>query len=119
MLAPLHEHLWLLAFAFNDEGAPDLIPRLLLANAECARLFERRMEGIEAASEALRLAQRSGMRLVEADARLLLARLAWANRDVQEARAHAQAARALVQETGYARREKEVETLEQALWRLP
>ncbi len=55
------------------------------------------------------------MRLHECDAHLEWARLRWSAGDLDGARRHLDAARALVASTGYRRREREVEELARAL----
>ena len=59
----------------------------------------------------MRIARRSGMRLLQGDAHLEYARLALTGA-TEKAREHVAEARPLVQETGYGRRRPEVEVLE-------
>jgi hypothetical protein len=63
----------------------------------------------------MRIATRSGMRLHECDAHLELARLALAEGKPDAARAHLARAATLVQETGYHRRDEEVQRLQTEL----
>jgi len=61
--------------------------------------------------EAYEIATRGGMRLHECDAHLGYARLAVAEKDYKIAKEHLAKARGLVDETGYRRRERELEEL--------
>jgi tetratricopeptide (TPR) repeat protein len=65
--------------------------------------------------EVFRIATRSGMRLHLTDYHLASARLALANRDSAKARVHFEKAEALIQETGYHRRDAELEQIRAAL----
>jgi tetratricopeptide (TPR) repeat protein len=61
--------------------------------------------------EVFRIATRSGMRLILTDYHLASARLALANNDHDQARAHFEKAATLVHETGYHRRDPDLEKL--------
>ena len=63
------------------------------------------------------MAERNGMRLLACDANLERARLAVAHGDTATARAHTEATRAIIAETGYHRRDRELVALDQALSR--
>jgi hypothetical protein len=62
-------------------------------------------------NEALRIAARGSMRLFEADCHLEQARLSLARGELAHARSSVAAARALIEQTGYHRRDAEVEGL--------
>jgi tetratricopeptide (TPR) repeat protein len=85
-------------------GRLDNLPLALLA-----RGTQRDLE------EAFRIASRSGMRLYLADYHLISARNSVKAGDFDEARDHFQKADKLVQETGYHRRDKELDELRQSL----
>ena len=68
-------------------------------------------------SEVEDVAERSGMRLLACDAHLERARLTLAAGDAAAARTHANAARVIVAETGYHRRDRELAALADALSR--
>ena len=71
------------------------------------------MAGAEAdLSEALEIAERGSMRLLECDAHLEWARLCRQRGDRDGLERHVARARKLVEETGYGRRRREVEWLE-------
>jgi tetratricopeptide (TPR) repeat protein len=67
--------------------------------------------------EALRIASRSGMRLYLADYHLAAARPALGKRRLAQAREHFEKAEALIHETGYHRRDLDLERLRSALTR--
>jgi tetratricopeptide (TPR) repeat protein len=93
----------------------DHLPLGLLGRAAYSRVageFDRARRDLD---EVMRIATRSGMRLFECDAHLELARLALAEGDPAAARPHLGRAAALVQETGYHRRDDEVKKLRDQL----
>jgi tetratricopeptide (TPR) repeat protein len=95
-------------------GQIDDVPRGLLARAAYFRvvgLYDRARRDLD---EAMRIATRSGMRLFECDAHLELAWLAVAEGE-PDARDHLARAAALVQKTGYHRRDGEVQKLRDQL----
>ena len=65
--------------------------------------------------EAFVIATRGGMRLFEADCHLSYARLALAQGDKAQAREHLATAKALIERTGYHRRDGEVKELEEMI----
>ncbi len=81
-------------------GALDDLPRGLLARGTPHDL-----------EEVFRIATRSGMRLHLTDYHLASARLALANHDLVKAREHFEKAETLVNETGYHRRDKQLDQL--------
>ncbi|MBI1760749.1 MAG: TIR domain-containing protein [Acidobacteria bacterium] len=105
----------------RQAGRLDYLPLGLLARAAWQRLAGAGSDAGLAArawrdvNEALRIAQRGSMRLHLADAHLEAARLCLAQRDATQARSHWEQARDLVAQTGYHRRDGEVEELRQAL----
>jgi tetratricopeptide (TPR) repeat protein len=91
------------------------LPHGLLARAAYFRVagpYDRARRDLD---EVMRIATRSGMRLFECDAHLELARLALAEGKPDAARDHVARAAALVQETGYHRRDGEVQKLRDQL----
>ncbi len=93
-------------------GQEDDLPRGLLARAALRR-FRSDFTGAKAdLTEALEIAERGPMRLHECDAHLEWARLCRDQGDLAAARRYVARARALVNETGYVRREREVGWLE-------
>jgi hypothetical protein len=65
--------------------------------------------------EAFAIATRGEMRLFEADCHLGYARLALAQGEKVQAREHLAAAKALIEQTGYYRRDGEVKELEEMI----
>ena len=96
-------------------GSQEFIPCGLLARAAYFRVAGQYKLARRDLDEAMRIATRSGMRLFECDAHLELARLALAEGDPTAARSHLARAAALVQETGYHRRDEQVEKLRDQL----
>jgi tetratricopeptide (TPR) repeat protein len=95
-------------------GAQEFIPLGLLARAALhthTRAFDLARRDLD---EALTLATRCGFRLHEADAHLGLARLALAEGDPAAAREHLAKARAIVEQTGYHRRDRDLAELDAA-----
>jgi transcriptional regulator with XRE-family HTH domain/tetratricopeptide (TPR) repeat protein len=96
-------------------GTEHNLPWGLLARAALRR-FRSDFAGAAAdLAEALEIAERGPMRLHECDAHLEWARLCRDQEDLATAGRHVARARALVNETGYARREREVRWLEKSL----
>ncbi|HZF12719.1 MAG TPA: hypothetical protein VFE33_28355 [Thermoanaerobaculia bacterium] len=93
-------------------GREDDSPRGLLARATLHRLRRDRAAAAADLSQALEIAERGGMRLHVCDAHLEWARLDLQQGNAEAAREHVAAARRLVNETGYKRREREVVWLE-------
>ena len=98
-------------------GQEHYLPLALLSRAALRR-FRSNFSGAAAdLAEALEIAERGPMRLYECDAHLEWARLCRDQGDLAAAREHLERARALVAETGYGRREREVRWLEGELAR--
>jgi tetratricopeptide (TPR) repeat protein len=96
-------------------GTEHNLPWGLLARAALRR-FHSDFTGVAAdLTESLEIAERGRMRLHECDAHLEWARLCRDQGDLAAARRHVARARALVDETGYGRRAREVEWLEGTL----
>ncbi len=96
-------------------GDQDELPRCLLARAELWRCMGDGGKARRDLDEALTIATRGGMRLFEADAHLEYARLHLAEGDSADAREHFAKAKAIVADTGYRRRAKEVAELQKRL----
>jgi tetratricopeptide (TPR) repeat protein len=101
----------------RQSGRDDALPRTLLARAGLYRFLDNRASAEIDLAEVEELAERSGMRLLACDAHLESARLALAGGDAASARTHTGAARAIVTETGYHRRDRELAALDAALSR--
>jgi tetratricopeptide (TPR) repeat protein len=99
----------------REAGIQEFLIRGLLARA-ALRQATGDTNGAQAdLDEAATIAERGGMRLFEADCHLEYARLCLAMGDVDQAREHLATARAMIEETGYHRRDGEVAELEQRL----
>jgi tetratricopeptide (TPR) repeat protein len=98
-------------------GQEDQLPHGLLARAALRRLRTDFPGAAADLTEALEIAERGPMRLFECDAHLEWARLCRDQGDLAAAREHLARARALVHQTGYGRREREVRWLEGVLGR--
>jgi tetratricopeptide (TPR) repeat protein len=99
----------------RQAGRQDELPLGLLARAALRRAMgdpERAQADLD---EAFSIATRGGMRLYEADCRLEYARLHLARGERDQARASLAAARKMVEEMGYHRRDGEVKELEEQL----
>ncbi len=96
-------------------GTQHHIPRGLLARAELYRVTEDFPNAQRDLDEAMKIATRSGMRLHEADGHLEYARLHLAMGDKDNARASLAAGKAIVEDTGYHRRDGAVKQIEDQL----
>ena len=96
-------------------GHEDDLPRGLLARATLHRFRHDVPAAERDLAEALEIAERGAMKLHACDAHLEWTRLCHAMGDHDDARAHLDAARALVEETGYHRRDDELAALTAAL----
>jgi tetratricopeptide (TPR) repeat protein len=92
-------------------GQEDHLPRGLIARATLHRFGEDEAAAEADLSEALEIAERGSMKLHECNAHLEWARLRRSVGDPDGAREHLERARALVAETGYHRRDREVAAL--------
>ena len=93
----------------RESGNQDDLPRGLLARAECYRLqglYDRAQTDLD---EALEIVELGNMDLYLVDYHLEAGRLCQARGQAAEAQAHFQAAQDLIAETGYLRRDREVE----------
>jgi tetratricopeptide (TPR) repeat protein len=106
------EHLDHAVEVLRQAGTEDHLPRGLLARAALHRLRGDQAAATADLSEALEIAERGGMRLHACNAHLEWARLDLQQGDAEAAGKHVAAARKLVAETGYKRREREVVWLE-------
>lgn len=96
-------------------GTEDQLPRGLLARAALRRVQGDAVNAAADLDEVFEIAERGGMRLFACDAHLESARLALSTGDPTAAREHLAKARALVEATGYHRRDPEVAALVKAL----
>ncbi|MEM9629063.1 MAG: hypothetical protein AAGA21_22735 [Pseudomonadota bacterium] len=96
-------------------GHMEFLTRGLLARADLFREVEEHRESRRDLDEAVRIAERGGMRLHQCDAHLGYARLALAEDRHDDAREHLKSAASLVRECGYHRRDGELSELEKAL----
>jgi tetratricopeptide (TPR) repeat protein len=101
----------------RQSGRDDTLPRALLGRAALHRFLDHPAGAELDLAEVEELADRSGMRLLECDAHLERARLALAGGNTTSAHTHTEAARVIVSETGYHRRDRELAALEAALSR--
>ncbi|MFY9825490.1 MAG: TIR domain-containing protein [Thermoanaerobaculia bacterium] len=111
-LARSAEHLDRAVEGLRQSGNEDDLPRGLLARATLRHLRGGLTGAGTDLNEALEIAERGSMRLHQCDAHLEWARLSLHQGDAEAARRHLRMARKLVAETGYGRREREVEWLE-------
>ncbi|HEY2294965.1 MAG TPA: hypothetical protein VGM86_30035 [Thermoanaerobaculia bacterium] len=114
-LARSAEHLERAVDGLGQSRREDLLPAGLLARAACHRLGGDLAEADSDLSEAMEIAERGSMRLHICDVHLERARLHLCREDAEAARRHLARARDLVNETGYARRDREVFYLERRL----
>jgi tetratricopeptide (TPR) repeat protein len=106
------EHLTASVAGFRSAGHQEYLPLGLLARAEL-HIHRRDFSGARRdVAEALALGTRCGFRLHEADAHLGYARLSIAEGETSAGREQLALARAIIEETGYHRREEELERLE-------
>jgi len=101
----------------RQAGQQDELPRGLLARAELRRAMGVLVTGaLDKArhdlDEAFSIASRGGMRLFEADCYLAYARLHLARGEKDKARESVAKAKPIIEQTGYHRRDQEVEELE-------
>jgi tetratricopeptide (TPR) repeat protein len=108
-------HLDRAADGLRQAGQQDELPRGLLARAALRRTMGDLGRAQADLDEAFSIATRGGMRLHEADCRLEYARLYLARGEKEPARASLAAAREMVEEMGYHRRDGEVKELEEQL----
>lgn len=99
----------------RQAGRQDYLPYGLLAQAELYRVTCTFAKAKSDLDEAFALATRGGMRLHEADCHLGYAQLYLAQGDKPQAREHLAAAKALIEQTGYHRRDGEVKELEEMI----
>ncbi len=99
----------------RQAGAQEFIPRGFLARASLYRLRGDFPHAQRDLDEAFLIAARGPMRLHEADCHLEQARLSVATCDSTRARSSLAAARTLIQQTGYHRRDAELAELERQL----
>lgn len=92
-------------------GIQEFIPLALLARAAYHRHTHNWQAAEEDLEEVLDIAEPSGMRLHLTDYHLEMARLRLAQERLQDARPHVAEAARLIEETGYHRRDKELEEL--------
>ncbi len=109
------EHLDRAVAGLRQAGQEDDLPRGLLARAALRRVRGDRRGAAADLAEAAEIAGRGGMRLHLCDVHLERARLHLAAGEAGDARRCLDAARALVEECGYHRRDGEVEFLEERL----
>ncbi len=118
-LTVVDNHLRRAVDGLREAGQQDYLPPGLLARAELYRVTEDFPNARRNLDEAMKIAARSGMKLHEADAHLEYARLHLAMGDKDKARASLGAGKAIVEETGYHRRDGAVQELEQQLGKEP
>ena len=99
----------------RQAGTIHHLPRGLLARADFRRRLGDRVGAVRDLREALDIAERIGARLFEADARLGFAQLEADGGDIAAARNHLEAARKLVADTGYHRRDRDLVDLDAQL----
>ncbi|HKR05060.1 MAG TPA: hypothetical protein VJY62_10520 [Bacteroidia bacterium] len=92
-------------------GSSDYIPRGLLARAAFYRHYGEYQKALEDLDEVLEIAESGGMKLYLTDYYLEMGRLHLAQNQLGEAREHCTEAKKLIEETGYKRRERELEEL--------
>ena len=108
-------HLGAAVDGLRDAGTQDQMPRGFLARAELYRATEDFPKARRDLDEAMKIATRSGMRLHEADGHLEYARLHLAMGDKDKARVSLADGKAIVEDTGYGRRDGAVKELEEQL----
>jgi tetratricopeptide (TPR) repeat protein len=105
-------HLQRAVDGLRQAGQQDDLPRGLLARAELHSFAGDFTRGQNDLDEAFTIATRGGMRLHEADCHLEYARLYLAQGKKDQAREHLAKAKALIEQTGYHRRDGEVKEIE-------
>ncbi len=95
----------------REAGAQEFLPRGLLARAECYRLQKKYAKAWSDLNETFEIAERGEMKLHLTDYYLEAARLCQAEGKTNEADEHLQTAAQLIEETGYHRRDEELENL--------
>jgi tetratricopeptide (TPR) repeat protein len=99
----------------RQAGRLDYLPRGLLARAELYRVsheFDRAQADLD---EAMRIATRGSMGLYEADCHLEYTRLYLARGEKEQARESLAKAKEMIERTGYHRRDKDVQEIEELL----
>ncbi len=99
----------------RQAGHQEYIARGLLARAALRRVQKQYDEAWADVGEAMEIAERGSMRLYQADGLLESARLHYEQEDYEKARACTAEAKAMIEEMGYHRRDREVEVLERVL----
>ena len=115
--APAHTEIDKAVTGLRQAGQHDYLSRGLLARAELHLAAGDLSAAAHDLEEAQSIAIRGGMRLHEADTQLGFARLHIARGDHDAARASHAAAKALVERTGYHRRDRDLAEIEEALAR--
>ena len=114
-LSSAADHLDQAVDGLRQAGTQDHVPRGLVARAELHRATGEFPAAERDLEEALAIAERSGMGLHRADAHLEYARLYLATGDEDRARASLAAARGMIEEMGYHRRDLELAQLERVV----
>ncbi len=95
----------------RESGNQDDLPRGLLARAECYRHMKEYVKALDDLAEARDIAELGEMKLYLCDYHLETGRLCEAEGKTKDAGEHFRAAKAIVEETGYFRRRKELKEL--------
>ncbi len=99
------------AAGLREAGTNDHLPRGLLARAECYRHIKEFSKARADLNEAEEIAELGGMKLHLCDLHLEAGRLCLAEENEEQAEKHFSMAKKMIEETGYHRRDKEVERL--------
>ncbi|NIM99904.1 MAG: hypothetical protein GTO24_18085 [candidate division Zixibacteria bacterium] len=99
------------AAGLREAGTNDHLPRGLLARAECYRYIKEFSKARADLNEAEEIAELGGMKLHLCDFHLEAGRLCLAEENEEQAEKHFSMAKKMIEETGYHRRDKEVERL--------
>ncbi|MEE8586317.1 MAG: hypothetical protein V3T83_15840 [Acidobacteriota bacterium] len=110
LLSEAKGHLDRAVTGLRQAGAQEFIARGLIARAQLRRVQKRFQDAQQDLDEADRIASRGPMRLFQADIHLERARLHQGNPG--QSREHLAQAKAIIEETGYLRRDSEVKALE-------
>lgn len=113
--APARDHLNQAVARLHEAGTQHHLPLGLIHRAAFFRHIHDFLSATRDLDEALRLATRGHMRLHEADVRLERTRLLLAQKRPKDAQAELALARAIVTQTGYARRDPEAAALAEQL----